>query len=81
MDTIYRHARKLIVLVIGVTVLLIGLALLVLPGPGMLVIIAGLALLGIEFAWARSLLKKLKEKTNDGIKKMKDFMSSSKTDT
>ncbi len=48
--------------VIGFTVLAIGLALIVLPGPAILVIPAGLAILSIEFAWARNLLKRMREK-------------------
>jgi tellurite resistance protein TerC len=44
----------------GFTLLVIGIALLVLPGPGWLIIAAGLALLAAEFAWARWALDKLK---------------------
>jgi tellurite resistance protein TerC len=50
-------ARKVAVLVIGGTVLLIGVALIVLPGPAFLVIPAGLAILATEFLWARRLLR------------------------
>jgi uncharacterized protein (TIGR02611 family) len=50
--------RKLIVGVIGGTVLLIGIALIVLPGPAFLVIPIGLAILATEFAWARRLVTK-----------------------
>ena len=42
----------------GGTVVLVGVALLVLPGPGLLVIALGLALLATEFEWAKGLLKK-----------------------
>jgi len=45
--------RKLIVAVIGGTVLVIGIALIVLPGPAFIVIPIGLAILATEFAWAR----------------------------
>jgi tellurite resistance protein TerC len=45
--------RKLIVAVIGGTILLIGIALIVLPGPAFIVIPLGLAILATEFAWAR----------------------------
>ena len=45
--------RKLMIAVIGGTILLIGIALLVLPGPAFLVIPIGLAILATEFAWAR----------------------------
>jgi len=56
------QVRKLVIAVIGFTVLGIGLVLLVLPGPAFLVIPAGLAILAIEFAWARRLLTRIKEK-------------------
>jgi tellurite resistance protein TerC len=41
----------------------IGLAMVVLPGPAIVVIPAGLAILATEFAWARYLLRRMKEKT------------------
>ena len=56
-----RHARRAIVLVIGGTVLLLGIAMLVLPGPAFIVIPAGLAILSTEFLWARRLLKHVQE--------------------
>ncbi len=52
--------RKLIVLVIGGTVVLIGIAMVFTPGPSMLVIPAGLAILSIEFVWAQRLLARYK---------------------
>jgi tellurite resistance protein TerC len=58
--TTLKAARKLIVLVLGATVLVIGAALVVLPGPAMLVIPAGLAILATEFVWARRLLQRLR---------------------
>ncbi|MDQ3198069.1 MAG: PGPGW domain-containing protein [Verrucomicrobiota bacterium] len=50
--------RKLIVGIIGGTVVLFGLALVVLPGPAVVVVPLGLALLATEFAWARRLIKR-----------------------
>ena len=52
-----RSVRRVVVFVIGMTVLLLGVALLVLPGPAFLVIPAGLAILGLEFEWARRWLR------------------------
>lgn len=49
--------RKLIVAVIGTTILLFGFALVVLPGPAVVVIPLGLAILATEFAWARRLIR------------------------
>lgn len=57
----FRQIRRVVIFVVGMTVLLLGVALLVLPGPAFLVIPAGLAILGIEFAWARHWLGKAKE--------------------
>jgi hypothetical protein len=56
-----RVARRIVVATVGATVLAIGLALIVLPGPAFIVIPIGLGILGIEFAWARRWLRKLKE--------------------
>jgi hypothetical protein len=50
--------KKIVVAVLGGTVLLLGLALLVLPGPGLLIIAAGLAILASEFLWAKHALRK-----------------------
>ena len=55
-----RHLRRVIVAVIGVTVLAIGVAMIILPGPAMVVIPLGLGILAIEFAWARRMLERLK---------------------
>jgi uncharacterized protein (TIGR02611 family) len=57
-----RMVRKLVVLVLGGTVVLLGVALIVLPGPAFLVIPAGLAILATEFVWARRLLRKVRER-------------------
>jgi uncharacterized protein (TIGR02611 family) len=69
-NVIVRQAYRLIVLVVGLTIVAAGIAMFVLPGPGILVVIAGLAVLATEFVWARLLLqrakgyaKKAKEKT------------------
>ncbi len=57
----YRTFRKVGIFILGGTVLLIGIALLVLPGPAFIVIPSGLAILAIEFAWAKRWLDKVKE--------------------
>lgn len=50
--------KKIIVAVIGTTVLLFGVALIFLPGPGSIVIPLGLAILASEFAWARRVVRR-----------------------
>jgi hypothetical protein len=48
-----QQAKRLIVIVVGSTVLLIGIAMIVLPGPAVLVIPVGLSVLATELVWAR----------------------------
>jgi Putative transmembrane protein (PGPGW) len=55
-----KYLRKLFIAIIGGTVLLIGVALIVLPGPAFIVIPIGLAILATEFAWARSMVNRAK---------------------
>jgi tellurite resistance protein TerC len=56
----YKWARRIVVAVIGGSVLLIGIAMVALPGPAILVVPLGLGILGLEFAWARIWLRKLR---------------------
>lgn len=60
MNFSYRLARRIAVSIVGATVLLVGVVMLVAPGPALVVIPVGLAILGMEFAWARYWLKKLR---------------------
>ena len=57
----YKLARRIVIGVVGITVVLAGVIMLVTPGPGLIVIPAGLAILSIEFAWARYWLKRVRE--------------------
>jgi tellurite resistance protein TerC len=57
----YKAARRLVVAVVGATVLLIGVIMLVTPGPAIVVIPVGLAILSLEFTWARLWLKRLRQ--------------------
>ncbi len=59
----YRLARRLAVLVVGGSVLILGLALVVLPGPAFVVIPLGLAILALEFGWARRWLRRVRERS------------------
>jgi len=59
-----RNSKRVAVTIVGFCVVLAGLAMLVLPGPGIIVIIAGLAILATEYVWAQRLLKIAKEKAN-----------------
>jgi uncharacterized protein (TIGR02611 family) len=57
---ILRSSKRIAVLVVGLVLIAGGVVLLVLPGPGLLLIIAGLAVLATEFAWAEVMLDKAK---------------------
>ena len=57
----YKTARRVAVLAVGSTVELLGIVMLVTPGPGLIVIPIGLAILGVEFAWARIWLRKVRD--------------------
>jgi tellurite resistance protein TerC len=72
--TSYREARRIVILVVGLTVVLIGIALLVLPGPGSIAIFLGLTILAIEFAWARRWLTWLKTTTDDARQSVSKWM-------
>ena len=57
LDQVPQIVRKVIIAVIGTTVVLIGVALIILPGPAFIVIPIGLAILASEFIWARRVVK------------------------
>jgi uncharacterized protein (TIGR02611 family) len=57
-----RQVKRVIVAVVGFTVLAVGIVMIVLPGPAFIVIPLGLAILATEFVWARKLLRKVKTK-------------------
>ena len=66
MNSVIKHARRIIVTIVGATVILIALALFVLPGPGILVLLIGLGILATEYKFARDWLETLKKKYEDG---------------
>lgn len=57
-----KQIRRAIVVVVGFTLLIIGLAMIVLPGPAIVVIPLALAILATEFMWARKLLERVKRR-------------------
>ncbi len=61
----YKMARRIAVAVVGSTILAVGVVMLVAPGPGIVVIPVGLAILSIEFAWARFWLKRVRKRLSD----------------
>ena len=68
------HAKRLVRIVVGFTLLVVGIAALVLPGPGWLTIALALAILSTEFVWAQRLLDRLKAgagKVKDAVQRRK----------
>jgi len=62
--------RKVVVAVIGVVLIAIGTALLVLPGPGILVILAGIAVLSLEFPWAKALFDRIRAAVDAALRRL-----------
>ena len=61
----YKFAKRIAIGIVGGTVLAIGIIMIVAPGPAFVVIPVGLGILGLEFAWARIWLKKVKVKAQE----------------
>ena len=59
-----QQAKRLIRIVIGFTVLIIGIVMIALPGPAVVVIPIGLGILATEFVWAKHLLMRFKDGAN-----------------
>ena len=57
--------KRFAVTIVGVALLVLGAAMMVLPGPGILVIVGGLALLATEYVWARRMLKTARAKAEE----------------
>jgi tellurite resistance protein TerC len=68
----YRAGRKLAIAAIGASVVAVGVAMLVLPGPAILVIPLGFAVLAIEFAWARRWLQRLRDGSRSVLGRSRD---------
>ncbi|HEY9165735.1 MAG TPA: PGPGW domain-containing protein [Candidatus Kryptonia bacterium] len=69
MNKTIKQIRRLMIAVVGFTLLISGVVMFVLPAPGLLVVLLALAILGTEFLWARNLLhhvRKRFQKKNNG---------------
>lgn len=60
MRLVFKHVKRSIIFLIGGTILCIGAALLILPGPGIPILIVGLAILATEFVWAENILARMR---------------------
>ncbi len=66
----WKQARRLVIFVIGGTTVLFGIILIFTPGPALVVIPIGLAILAKEFAWARKILKRIKDEGHNFASKV-----------
>ncbi len=56
-----KHLKRAVTLLVGGTILLLGIGMIVLPGPALVVIPLGVVILAGEFAWARRLRRRVQE--------------------
>ena len=66
----HPQVRRVVVAVVGFLLLSVGAALLVLPGPGLLVIAAGIAVLALEFPWAERLAKRIQLAVETSLRRL-----------
>ena len=83
-DFIQRNGKRVAVTIAGFAVLLAGVALLVLPGPGWLLIFIGLGILSTEYVWAQRMLataKRKAEQAKDAVLRKKSKKNSDVADS
>ena len=68
--TTYSTTRRIVIAVFGVTVILLGVVLIFTPGPALVVIPLGLAILATEFFWARRLLRRMKAQAKSAYQRI-----------
>ena len=71
-----RSSKRIAVSIVGGAFVVLGLAMLVLPGPGILVVVVGFAILGTEYAWAAAALARTKrtaERAGQAVKRQLPF--------
>jgi uncharacterized protein (TIGR02611 family) len=73
-----KFLRRLVIGIIGGTIVLFGIALIFLPGPGSVVIPIGLVVLASEFAWARWLLRRGKKVVSQAKDKWRETVGSAR---
>lgn len=65
---VYRLLRKLVVAAVGGSVVLVGAVMIFTPGPALVVIPAGLAILATEFVWAKRLLEHARKHAIEAVR-------------
>ena len=67
-----RPVRRVIIFTIGGTIFLFGVIMIIAPGPAFIVLPLGLIILGVEFAFARRWLKKIKAAAKNATNRVKN---------
>ena len=75
------NGKRIAVSIVGFTLVAIGLVLLVLPGPGLLVVAAGFAVLATEYAWARRALDETKRRSASAARRLRRRARKTAADT
>jgi len=66
-----RTGKRIAVTVVGFGLIAVGLVLLVMPGPGLLLIAAGLAVLATQYTWARRALDETKKRAGSATRRLR----------
>lgn len=75
------HIKRIIVTVVGGTIVIFGVLMIVTPGPAIIVIPAGLAVLGTEYAWARRWLRKGRRMANKALSQTQKILAPKEKET
>lgn len=66
-----REGTRIVIGIAGGLIVIVGVVLMPLPGPGMLIVLAGLAVLATQFAWAQDLLDRARDRARDVIDRLR----------
>ena len=66
--------RKPLVSVLGALIIVVGIILMPLPGPGMLIVVVGVSVLASEFTWAKSAYERIMHTARHLLKLLKQFL-------
>lgn len=67
MHTLRQHTKKVLIGIVGGVVVLIGIVAIPYPGPGWLIVFAGLTILATEFTWAQHALDFLRKQYDNWV--------------
>ena len=68
---VQREGQRIAVALVGGIVVITGVVLMPLPGPGMLIVLAGLAILATQFEWAQELLDRARSRAKEALDRLR----------